>query len=1532
MDKISESSAVVDAIPARLGRYRLLEHVASGGMADVFRAKSTGIAGFEKILAIKLIRPNIAQEPRFIRSFIDEARIAVTLNHRNIVQVFDFGKAEHRLFLAMELIEGIDLRTALSAAAASGYDVPASIACYIVTDLAAGLDYAHRKADNEGQCLGIVHCDVSPHNIMLSYEGFIKILDFGVARARFATTPEERRLRGKPRYMAPEQTRGDVPTPATDSFALGIVAWELFTGLPLFEGNDVKDILRAVRRADAPEIRKLNPDVPRYLSDAIARALNADPSKRISVGELAETAARAARELATVASSRALADWLSLIKPASGEAAGNIDSNRSAIGSEPSGHSSFGDFPETGTSASTTGTNDRHQANPVRSEPNRAPTGGFEQPEALEPPSGVFLAPEDWSDEPSDGTRTNIIVASDLAADSEDSPATPAVGIDGESTSTSSAESDSAVSIDRGPIAEKLLREKRHVVATCALLEGGNPDITQELVRLLAELAYKRGAVVSEQTHDSIACVFGLEVAGEDDVGSAMQYSLDATELVRETSRHSLGGLDIDVRIGSRAGVIAQRRSDGIHIRGSGVDDARTLARDAEPGHPVLSGGTSRLASAQFSFRELPARKYGSRRLRAFELVGPKSFAERARVLTERRGRFVGRRPELATLSNLLAKSKRDSTVETVALVGRGGVGKSRIAAEFVARNPGVSVFAVAANQASVHAPFSVVVELLQAGVGLPPGRGEQARTHLARRLAAIWDADKENNRDNEDKNRDRVVATLTEAMEVRDGALMRRVQITADLRDRVTAAFRTFRRHAWDSPAIFIVENLQLADAASLEVLRAISTTDGVPGDAALLVVTTRPAAELQFLENDAAAVINIGELEGEERAQLISDRLGGSQPESVAELVDARAGGNPLMIEEVCTAVREFGPDKIPSTARDIVLARVDALPVPVRTALQHAAVAGAVVRSSILEELLGPQTPTYLGELIEEGILIPSDYAAERGDASDLRFRHGLIQEVVYSSLSATGRRRAHRELGELLATRADAGRIEPPAQVAHHLESGGRNLAAARFWVASGELALAVFDAEGARKTFTRAIGLIEEAESSESKPGRNETSEITTLETTNKTLVRALLGREAAAGVLGDHSAQQTDHQRLRELAVAGPVTMADIESRVARRLLRTGEYANALAAARAAEALARDAGDDRLAAEALLVTGEIHERSGDYVKGLNAVTTATELFRGAGDSDGEMRSLVVRGRNCLTRSAYRAARDAYVPVLERLEREPDPLLERLVRNHLAVIELCSGEFERAMSSAQRAISLCQDLGDRALIGDNLSVCGIVLLALGAFEEASDYLDRALAILEETNSQWSVCDCRLYRGVCSSLQGDLDGGLELINQSIAEARELGARYVLANGLTELAGLHLRRESQGRDGQEDARAAEAATREAHEVARDAALVGIEILALSRHAEATVRLGNTMSAVALSTRAVDLLAEQDGIEGSEEEVLYTHCQLLRRTGAKDAESYLELAKASLIAKLEHLKSDGWRKTFTENIAVNAAILLEG
>jgi len=1441
------------ALTRRLGKYHVLDRIAQGGMAEIYKAKTVGIAGFEKILALKRILPSFAREARFIRSFIDEARIAVTLNHRNIVQVFDFGKADGELYLAMELIEGVDLKSALAAANEARIAMPPAVACCILGDVAAGLDYAHRKADAEGRPLGIVHCDVSPQNVMLSYEGFIKILDFGVARARFANPPREKRLRGKPRYMAPEQTRGLVPTAATDVFALGILCWELLTGLPLFEGSDLAEILAAVRRADAPRVSSLNPDVPEYLSEAIARALAPQQDRRGDAGELAIALARTARELTPLPSSRAISDWLGDVLGPQGPSAGDSTGELTA------------EFMVPG---------------PAAAVPDR------------EPPTTTTTH------------NTTIITEVGEAPSSTEMPTGPAARIVFDIAGTSS-DLDVDAEAD-GPA--RALVENRRVVATAVVADGGEPETRRELSRMVAELAYKHGALVHGHSPDGLVAVFGLEVAGEDDIASAMQFSLDAVELAREaTGADRSGGPSL--RLATRAGIAAQRSPRALRLRGDAIEEARSLAREAEPHRPLLTGGTGRLASAQFAFRELPARRLRSRRLRVLELLGPRDFDERARALHERRGRFVGRTAELEKMDLALESALAEERRAVLAVIGSAGVGKSRLVAEFVARVQGrphpPRLIALAASPVARDAPFWLVGDLLQSALNLPPRRGRAARGAVIQRLRHVLAGGMER------AEQDDCLGAVELALELRDGALGAANQgpASADLRERVASALRSVRR-SLSGPILWVIEDLHLADMTSAEALRsALRSTDANLAD--LVVLTSRGA--LQGLP-PATEVIELADLAEPERSELVADRLAEAASPDAITAVTRRARGNPLFIEELAAAVREVGrPSEVPAGVRDVLIARVDRLPSATRATLQHAAVVGPVFRSRILEELLGPPVHAHLQELVDEGMVVRADYGAAEVDEGELAFQHGLLQEVVYESLAGAARRRTHARLGRLLAARLDAGREEPPLLVARHLELGGEPARAAAVWLRAGQVALAAHDAAKARDAFSRVLELDQQPTDAAGAHGEARLRRR-----------EALLGREQAYRELGDHEAQALDLAQL-DVLVAGDLKLeADVANRRAVRLLRVGDYAGAVAAAEAAAAAARTAGDELSRGEALRVLGEAYERTGQFERGLEVVEEAVEILSRAGAAHAEMKARIGIGRNHLTRSRYEKAWETYEPILERLDETSDPWLERVVRNHVAVIHLCLGEFEAAMWSAKRSMELCEFYGDRARAGDNLSVCGIILTEVGQYKEASERFRDALAIHDKTQSRWSRTDCQVYAGANEACLGEFAAGVALLEESRASAREIGARYVEANGEVAMAGLLLRRGGEG-----DEEAAVAAADRALECARAATLVGAEIVALTRRAEALRRLGKSQEALASSSRAVELLADQNYLEGSEEEVLFVHYRVLSGMGDPKAADFLAEARSGVERKLEMLTNPDWRASYIDAIPLHQLIV---
>ena len=250
-------------------------------MAEVFKAKAHGVEGFEKILVIKRILNELSENPDFVEMFINEAKIAVTLSHANIVQVFDLGRADDTYFIAMEYVAGSDLATVLRRARKYGKPLPAELAVYVVSEVAKGLDYAHRRRDAEMQPMRIVHRDVSPQNVLLSFEGEVKLTDFGIAKARTTvpTGTEAGVLKGKYAYMSPEQARGKDVDARTDIFALGVVLYEALSGQNPFLQPSTYDTLQVVREGKAAPIESVA-EVPDELAAIVGQAMHPDPDER----------------------------------------------------------------------------------------------------------------------------------------------------------------------------------------------------------------------------------------------------------------------------------------------------------------------------------------------------------------------------------------------------------------------------------------------------------------------------------------------------------------------------------------------------------------------------------------------------------------------------------------------------------------------------------------------------------------------------------------------------------------------------------------------------------------------------------------------------------------------------------------------------------------------------------------------------------------------------------------------------------------------------------------------------------------------------------------------------------------------------------------------------------------------------------------------------------------------------------------------------------------------------------------------------
>jgi eukaryotic-like serine/threonine-protein kinase len=289
--KIVHHSTEISATPLKEFKdsyhFQLTRKIAEGGMGIVYEARLFGAEGFEKQVAIKTIRKEIIEIKDFVDLFIGEAKLAACLVHQNIVQFYRLGKVGDQYYVAMEYVQGIDLREFIWRHFEKDEKIPIEIAAFIASRVARGMEYAHEKRDPAGRPMNVVHCDISPKNLMISAEGEVKITDFGIAKAKGIISGDKLEGLGKASYVSPEQIRGEPMDGRSDVFSLGAVLFELLTGQRAFRGRKREEILESVLKKPVVSLRAINPDIPADLEKIVLKCLKRNRNERYkTAGEL----------------------------------------------------------------------------------------------------------------------------------------------------------------------------------------------------------------------------------------------------------------------------------------------------------------------------------------------------------------------------------------------------------------------------------------------------------------------------------------------------------------------------------------------------------------------------------------------------------------------------------------------------------------------------------------------------------------------------------------------------------------------------------------------------------------------------------------------------------------------------------------------------------------------------------------------------------------------------------------------------------------------------------------------------------------------------------------------------------------------------------------------------------------------------------------------------------------------------------------------------------------------------------------------
>jgi tetratricopeptide (TPR) repeat protein len=320
-----------EMFPRRFGKYLLLESIATGGVAQLFLGKITGLQGFEKLVAIKTILPHLTGEKDLVKGFIDEAKVAALLNHPNIVQIYDFGLMENTYFIAMEYLFGKDLRHIFQKAKEKEAPLSLGHALYITARICSGLGYAHRLADLQGKPLHLIHRDISPQNILITYGGEVKIVDFGIAKAAGqSSTTQHGSIKGKVAYMSPEQASGEKIDQRSDIFSTGILLYEMLTQKRMFTG-DTMEILDKVRKSDFEPAERVVENLPPLLYNILERALAKDVNQRYQFcGEMQGVVEECMFDLSLRPDAQALGEYMKNLFGQEMESEGERISNESA--------------------------------------------------------------------------------------------------------------------------------------------------------------------------------------------------------------------------------------------------------------------------------------------------------------------------------------------------------------------------------------------------------------------------------------------------------------------------------------------------------------------------------------------------------------------------------------------------------------------------------------------------------------------------------------------------------------------------------------------------------------------------------------------------------------------------------------------------------------------------------------------------------------------------------------------------------------------------------------------------------------------------------------------------------------------------------------------------------------------------------------------------------------------------------------------------------------------------------------------------
>lgn len=1343
-----------------LGRYNLVRKIGAGGMAEVYLARAFGAQGIEKQLVIKRILPAYIRDAHFITMFVDEAQVASRLNHSNIVQIYNFEQIGRDYVLAMEYVDGPDLTKLVIATRREKQLIPPPLIAYIIHEVARGLDYAHNRKDDHGESLEIVHRDVSPQNILLSYDGSAKIADFGIARARQLGEEGSGVIKGKFAYMSPEQASGAPVDRRSDVFSLGVVMFEMLAGRPLFRGKPGSQLLKAVKDAVIPSFSELDKDIPQALELIVRKALAREPVERYqSARAMANDLARYLHQLDEIVDATTLEEYLTERVPRrEGPLVHPTEPKEETLpeGALPTVAFQKGRRPR----------RTREKLNVV------AVAGRLAGIETLKGTIGERRA--------SARVREFLHIVEEIAYKAEGVVARqdekgfllylglPLSGVDDPVRAV-------RLGLDVIDAAEGLSYDLPSALHLGLGVNRGPARVErEEQGRVKDYEPYGLLSTMAERLADDSS-------PGEIRVGGGV-FRLSR----RDFNFEELPPLNVPVPDTADSPRPDSSGEEVRRIRVFRLLGAKTRAerrREAGAEGPLL-GRDLELQRLRDVYREAVA----GAQMRLVWVAGDMGIGK-TRLVNELLARIEARSRRVIRADCTLAT--RDLSFGAVADLVRDtcGIGEDD--------RPEAVTTKLRATLARLRYPGGS-----QEGAGLDEQERMMAAFCLLLGLALPEGT-----------------ATPQDGIARRDVIRLGVLQLIEALSSDESLIIAVENVHFADTPSLELLEWLVDRPVERPILVFAIGRPEDRLG--ARLAGFERIVLH-QLGEDDRYKLVleRLGESdEAKDLAKQICTRTGGN-PFFISEVIEALIDRGVVRFEgkERKLRVEKRGSIRIPTTLEGVIASRIDELPPDERLLLRWASVAGLNFSSSMLGELAGGDVTAPLGRLVKRRILMERESSGTQTDGNGKKkkglttepghrrfgFRYPVMREVAYDGLVGPDRLQMHRRMANMLTARVGERAGPLSARIAFHLERASDQKGSAVRYLQAAEVARAAYANRDALRYFSRALALL-----TPDSPDRFRAHEH------REQILRGLgLRREQMA---------ELDEMRRIAQSMKDPSLISLSYNRLARLYLDLGRLPQASKALAVALEAARGGVDMGAEVEALRLLSVLSRDEGHFLKALECCDQALTLLGGATENL-KQRGTILLSRGDVSRQMGRLqdAVQAYAEALVIYRRLGIKRLQSLTLNAMGEVARAIGEYEDAIGLLRRSLKLDQQINDRYRVGRKLSHLGLtyaevgdteralqhlrraaevnhqlgdrggmqetliglaeVLLAAGATAEASDSLEEASKLASEGGSRFSAVRAKLVRADLALDAGELEEAV----QSSREAIELARKAAMHGG--------------------------------------------------------------------------------------------------------------------------------------------------